>query len=313
MPNILFCNIAWMKYYKGVRGDPPKGGGSYVDENGSGSEDHNFDYKNDIVRGFVQVTGSINLNRFGASKDVEELNDVTVIWTAKSPFGTVIVGWYFHATILKKAKTYHSRYYNIIADPINCHLLPEGKRDFEIPRGENGMGRSNVWYAKNQPTKFFNKIETYLNSGGNSIKKKKQKHPNGGSWGRNSDPLKRKQIEDMAILAISEYYASQGYYIESFEKDNLGWDLQAHIDSKNFLRLEVKGLSGRSICVEVTPNEYCNMNRYKKNYQLCVVTSTLVNPKISVFSFFPDEEVWKDENDNVLKVKELLGARMTII
>lgn len=40
----LFCNIAWMSYYKGnVNGnDEPKGGGSYVLETKDAHEKHNF-------------------------------------------------------------------------------------------------------------------------------------------------------------------------------------------------------------------------------------------------------------------------------
>ena len=30
MSPILFCNIAWMKSYRGIQGDPPKGGGNTV-------------------------------------------------------------------------------------------------------------------------------------------------------------------------------------------------------------------------------------------------------------------------------------------
>ena len=37
---ILFCNIAWMKEYRGK--DTPLNGGSYVDETGDAHEKYNF-------------------------------------------------------------------------------------------------------------------------------------------------------------------------------------------------------------------------------------------------------------------------------
>ena len=41
---VLFCNIAWMRWYKGVipNVDVPVNGGSFVNENQDGSECDNF-------------------------------------------------------------------------------------------------------------------------------------------------------------------------------------------------------------------------------------------------------------------------------
>ena len=41
---ILFCNIAWMKEYRGNEdgNDTPLNGGSYVDETGDAHEKYNF-------------------------------------------------------------------------------------------------------------------------------------------------------------------------------------------------------------------------------------------------------------------------------
>ena len=89
------------------------------------------------------------------------------------------------------------------------------------------MGRSNVWYADNKSKNFLNKIQTYINSGGNLIKKNKNS-PHGFTTGWNSDPLLRKKIEDIAILKVSKHFSSLGYSVNSREKDNVGWDLQAH-------------------------------------------------------------------------------------
>ena len=47
---ILFCNIAWMNYYKGIiQGkDEPQNGGSYVKENLDAHEKYNLQMNQDI-------------------------------------------------------------------------------------------------------------------------------------------------------------------------------------------------------------------------------------------------------------------------
>ena len=39
MKKVIFCEIAWMKYYAGVNdSDKPMNGGKYIDENGEGGD-----------------------------------------------------------------------------------------------------------------------------------------------------------------------------------------------------------------------------------------------------------------------------------
>jgi hypothetical protein len=313
---ILFCNIAWMKYYRGLRGDIPTGGGSYIAEHGTGSEIHNFNDKDNVIKGFVMIKegGSINIQRLGAKDDAEELNDVTVVWVAPSPLGNVIVGWYLQSTVLKNMKKdsrFNDRAYNIIAKPQNSFLLPINKRTFQIPRGAGGMGQSNIWYAEKQPKEFIENVLAYIKSDGELIVKK-NRIGRTKSYGRNSDPLKRQRVEEKAILVISKYFTSLGYEVQSFEKDNLGWDLQAHLGDKQFLRLEVKGLSGDSILIELTPNEFANMEKYSSSYRICVVTNTLQKPNIYIFSYSPDHRNWEDDKGNVLRIQKIVSARMDI-
>ena len=37
---MLFCLVGWMEKYQGLEEDSIQGGGSYIDENGTGSEIH---------------------------------------------------------------------------------------------------------------------------------------------------------------------------------------------------------------------------------------------------------------------------------
>ena len=58
MMRILFCNIAWMKEYRGNEDgkDIPLNGGSYVDETGDAHEKYNFTPVNMEGRAFLSVT-----------------------------------------------------------------------------------------------------------------------------------------------------------------------------------------------------------------------------------------------------------------
>jgi hypothetical protein len=77
------------------------------------------------------------------------------------------------------------------------------------------------------------------------------------------------------------------------------------------LLLEVKGLSGSDICVELTPNEFKKMNKYRDTYRLCVVTNALTTPSLTVFAYSDDIDDWADQRnrDRRLSIKRLIGAR----
>ena len=58
MMRILFCNIAWMKEYRGNEDgkDIPLNGGSYVDETGDAHEKYNFTPVNMVLcQDLVQI------------------------------------------------------------------------------------------------------------------------------------------------------------------------------------------------------------------------------------------------------------------
>ena len=46
------------------------------------------------------------------------------------------------------------------------------------------------------------------------------------------------------------YYEKLGYIVTSVERDNVGWDLTAVLGERE-LKLEVKGLSGSQVVVEL--------------------------------------------------------------
>ena len=161
---ILFCNIGYMKYYKGnTEDDSIVGGGSFVDEEGYGHEVCNFisDTKKKNTFGYVQTpqNGQINIDRLGAEPQDEYIRGVDIVYTANHPDGgTVIIGFYLDAKVYRHYKQFKCipdiyaendiNGYRICALKENCYLIPPEQRTFFIPRGcKGGIGQSNVWYA----------------------------------------------------------------------------------------------------------------------------------------------------------------------
>ena len=161
---ILFCKVSSMKYYKGVCDeDKPINGGKFVDENGYGVEEFNFqprEYVEDdnsvteYCLGFVE-TKSTNkeksnelhfekIDGCGHLKNEESVDDVLVVWCATSDLKdsrvrneTTVVGWYKNATVFRNYESFtvtyedgssEERLYNVEATVENVVLLPAGAR-----------------------------------------------------------------------------------------------------------------------------------------------------------------------------------------
>ena len=323
MDKILFLNVGWMKSYQGLWNDRIKGGGAYVQEHGYGHEIFNFKPYEGYLYGFVQVKGLLNIERLGAKKNDNFVENVLVIWVAREPVGgTVIIGWYNNATVYGKLqpppkgsnREYHGEElgYWIKAKETGCKLLPVDQRVIAIPRKEKGgMGQANVWYADqpvNEP--FREKVWNFVKKGG--VLSSKQSQPKKGrAW--QPDPYKRNRVEKKAIELTVAHYTHLGYSVGSVEKDNMGWDLEATLNDK-MLRLETKGLSQRQVLIEFTPNEYDKMKKYRDSYRICVVTDALgEQPLLRIFAFSPDRQNWEDADGNSLMINEVVSARMSVV
>lgn len=175
---VLFCNIAWMNYYKGiVEGkDIPQNGGSYVKEQKNAHEAYNFEAvllneeqgysEGEYCLGFVETktTNKRTRNRLNIEKingcelcaNEEEAEDVLVIYCAKYPDSSVqetyVVGWYKHATVYRYYQIIefsdgnggiHEQSYNAIAKKEDCVLLPRSVRrksnKWRVPRKTGGI------------------------------------------------------------------------------------------------------------------------------------------------------------------------------
>lgn len=317
---MIFFNTGWMRDYKGIKNDKIVGGGEHVRKYGYGHEIFNFLPYRRQNYGYIQVGGEIELIRLGALPTDEFIDNVTVVWTARNPStgGTYIIGWYNEAKVYRDRqsppKNSNRKYRNELfgyyatAKTKDTHLLTLDERVLQIPRGKNGMGQRNIWYSDNNP-EFIQKVFKYIDRGAVPSTHKVPPRKNGTP--RQTDPLKRQKVEKTAVVIVIRHYKKKGFEVYSVEKDNVGWDLEAiKVDVE--LKIEVKGLSQNFVSVELTPNEYKNLKKLKDNYRLCVVTETLTNPDLSIFSYSTEHDQWIDEKGRVLKIEEIKSARMKI-
>ena len=320
MQQILFFNTAWMDFYEGIsEGTEIHGGGSYIKEFGYGHEIYNFKNIKGKVYGYAQPNGRNNLERIGAKKGADYISGVLLIFTAThKDGGTYIVGWYRNATVYRdyqetnmKERRYVDEYigYYAVADAKNVVLLNRDERVmlFEaIPRSKGGMGHSNVWYADADNMKDFKKrviqfVDTY----------EKRRVRRQFLVNKNRDSNLRKAVETSAIQKVQHYYLNLGYEVESKESEKVGWDLEVK-RKRTILRVEVKGISGGIISVELTPNEYKKMMQYKDSYRLAIVTNALTEPVLYVFFFSPEKNEWINNDGDILEIENIISARCFI-
>lgn len=319
MEPMIFLNTAWMERYEGLSGNDKKihGGGSYVEKYGYGGEIFNFKKIEGKVYGYAQPGGLNNLRRLGSGEDDHFIDNVLIIFTAAhKDGGTYIVGWYKGATFFKdyqntklKERKFKNEYigYYAVTNSENATLLSVDER-FSFPliprRIKGGMGQSNVWYADSDEMLGFRKDVLKHIEKLEKIKSKRSHK----IFSREVDAQAKKKIENIAIKEVTREYTDRGFIVTSHESENLGWDLEA-IHKKITLRIEVKGLSGQNVFVEITPNEYKNMNDYQESYRLCVVTKCLVNPIIHVFSYSSERNTWLNEEGDELIIDQIISAK----
>jgi len=328
---IVFLNTGWMTHYQGVKDrgsleDSISGGGSFVEYYGFGYEAYNFKPYKGVMYGFFEPMGSeekrrtIRIERLGSGMDDDHVDGVTVVWVASDPEegGTFIVGWYKNATIYRnmrrtpdKKRVFMGDHleYCVRANQEDCKLLLEEERIFQIPRGRGGMGHANIWYADNNPGKIKENVRSYIINGGKIQERKSKVLIKGIS--RQSDPFKRQRIEKKAVDMTRKHFENIGFTVKSFEKDNLGWDLEA-TRGKNKLRIEVKGLSQEILLFELTPNEYEKSQEFIRSYRISVVTNALTKkPTPHIFSFSKELDKWIDQKGITLHIEEKTSARMS--
>jgi hypothetical protein len=327
-PPLIFFRTGWMRRYAGLSdGDTIERGGAWVKEHGYGHEIMNFLPVEGHVYGYVRPPGRppegqtdpyLSLRKLGASSGDDSLSGVTVVWVATHPAGgACIVGWYRDATVYRRPQTSppdsprqymgDRLIYRTMARAEDATLLTPDERTFSLPQHQkNGMGQSNVWYATGSELgELRRQVHEYIAT----RQLPRIGRQNGIRPPRQPDPLLRLKVEEAAIQATTQHYRRLGYEVDSFEMDNIGWDLEARL-GVIVLRLEVKGLSGSEIVVELTPNEYAMMARHQASYRLCVLTSALRHDRrLTIFSHSQESGRWEADEGLPLTITTITAAR----
>lgn len=313
--HIIFLRVAWMKYYRGVtQEDLPKGAGWYVNEYLDGGEVYNFLPINGYYYGFsrIQRAANLRLERLQQTIIDNKLENVTVVMFAKHPTtGSVfIVGYYNNAILhrnvvdLPKGTRGTKPFYLFKAKTKDCKLFAVNERRFELPA--DGPGQSNVWYGHEYYNKkFIAEVKAYLENPDKYITGKTGKRINHPRW--QVDAEKRKQVELAAMEVTADYFTNLGYDVKDVHQQNVGWDMEASKGNQHLL-LEVKGLSGQQLTVELSANEYAHSKKHKSNYRICIVNNALDKEKRELFVFANVRDKWIAENGIMLTCSEKVSA-----
>jgi hypothetical protein len=323
---IVMVNIGWMTHYRGPDNDPTLGGHGYLKTHQFGHEAWNFEPIKGRLYGYIPRSAQINLRRLGGSGS--KMEGVTVVWIARDPEKkrrTKVIGWYHGATI-HKDKDHHRMIrggialeYQVDAPADLAALLTTDQRHLEVPTAKikGNMGQSPVWYGN---AAFLAKVRDHMAAAiaPPTVTKK-------GSKGKpqQNDPEKQKLIELAAVKHATEHYESVeggSRIVRSIEKDNEGWDLTVTAGTE-VLKVEVKGLSGAEVCVELTPNEYQAMLSVEHRAEYVVyVVAEAGTAKATPYVFYHHAErskaekalIWQTRDGLTLNIKEIPGARLTI-
>lgn len=173
---ILFIRTAYMKYYSGETEIYGSGGGSYVQSGNIPHERFNYYRREDgYTLGFWRVKGSLSLERIGNTNNQNQIDNVTIIHTARHPETNklVIIGWYENATIYRTEQHYIADDSLQVANWFKCknedtYLLKEEYRTYDatdiLPDGF-GFGMADTWYADDKKyEELKNRIINYINS-----------------------------------------------------------------------------------------------------------------------------------------------------
>ncbi len=179
---MLFVNVPWMKYYSG-EGDEEK----LVPACG-----YNFQYVNGYYYGHADGLETLAIENIDSSlAGCDQAEEVTVVWTAKNREGvSKVIGWYKHATIYRKAKTYLSLdsertlfTYSIVAPAADALLLPVELRLLDARITESGP-----YFEKDE--KVISDVAMYMHN---------------YSGDKMNYLFARKDIEGQSILNFDEY------------------------------------------------------------------------------------------------------------
>jgi Domain of unknown function (DUF3883) len=325
MPTLL-CHVVWMPFYAGER-EVYAGGFDYVREEGFGGELFNFKPFDGSCCGYVRPrAGTINIDRLGAENDDTFVDDVTVIWTATPPQGgRVVVDWYRGARVYRTRQVgrltgrevhgvkigYYVR--TRVADAVR---VPIEQRGFLVPhRGKGPPGHSSVFYPEDSDAA---EMETWLKSANNYISGWSgntvgSQRGAAGGWPCAPDAAHNAAVEAAAIAFVRSRFGEEE---RDRQNDNCGWDLE-YTQAGRSLCVEVKGLSGAALGVELSPNEYAAMKRAMNRsfsegeYRLAIVRNALSAPELFLFVHVSGTDWMCELTSKHISVTERIAARLS--
>ena len=107
------------------------------------------------------------------------------------------------------------------------------------------------------------------------------------------NPETNRKVERAAVDAVTDWYESEGWTVESVEVQKCGYDLLCRKDSEEN-HVEVKGVQGELVSFIITAAEVKQAQK-DSDFVLCVVTSALTDaPKLNLYdgeSFVSDFEL----------------------
>ncbi|MBD5626126.1 MAG: DUF3883 domain-containing protein, partial [Desulfovibrio sp.] len=262
---------------------------------------------------------AIRLERLGGEKDCASLSNVTVVFFSLRPQNesAYIVGWYKNATIYRYPQKFDGReiagdqfYYSFKTLAKNGICIPVSQRVFEVPSAKKkagGYGQNTIWYADRLPS-FKAKVKKYIDN----YQPESHQLPKIKTNSKNIDH--KLLVEKNAVEAVKAYYEQLGFNVVSVEKDNMGWDLEASSQGGTGYLIEVKGLAGVDVSVQLTPNEYRALKKEHRKYILAICTDSLNEPKIHIFSIIKEgEDIYASDDDgNLLDFIESIAATAKI-
>ncbi len=183
------------------------------------------------------------------------------------------------------------------------------------------FGGSSLYYIGMHKEKYhlLKRLLDYIESGGklqglkNKLNKREQKHIiRHPRW--QQDVEKRKKVEIKAMKLAELFYAERygRKNVTLVPSENKGWDMEVEIGCYT-LKIEVKGLSGPDLFVELTPNEFNVFSRNLVDYHLFVVTNALNKPVCRVFKYNSKSRIWVANDKSILdKPQKIVGARLSL-
>jgi hypothetical protein len=326
---LLFANVGWMTWYEGQREDDHTlGNHAWLKKHKWGHEAWNFKPYRGKVYGYIPGRSSrIDIRKLDPQCRGAFVDGVTVVFMARHPRTreTRIVGWYSDAVVYREvghATLIRARgievQYQVVADESRMKLLSVDERQFRIPteKVQGNLGQSPLWYGGSDA--FRQSVRAYIASEAQPPARSKARR---GDLSQSADPAARKLIELAAVRHATAFYQSKlgGLrQVRSVEGDAAGWDLTV-TGAGEVLKVEVKGLGGSTVCVELTPNEFAKMQspEHRRDYVVYVVTEALTERAKSHIFYYNAlrsqgrEHIWTTHDQKQLKIEKRIAARLT--